>query len=153
MRLKGTVGTSIKERPDGVGGKKVVTAEDHAEAELRTANDLPIMVHVTNVDPAGKGLTIRLTGERGILTLDSVTPAYGSGLRIWKDEELLFADEVASAETDARIPPFQQLATRLLTAIRERETTFHPSFEEGHSTQAIRCAVLKSFGTWIDFIS
>jgi predicted dehydrogenase len=156
-KLNAKTAITIKERPDGNGGTKDVTAEDFVQAEMKTDAGVPIDFLVTNADAKGNGLTIKLEGSKHTIELMSVSQEYGRGLRVLKTignakPELVFETGDAPAGTDARIPPFQSLAKRLLKAIEAHDRTFEPSFKEGMRAQMIRDAVLESSARsgWVD---
>jgi predicted dehydrogenase len=158
-QLNAKTAITIKERPDGNGGTKKVTAEDFVQAEMKMHNGAMLDFLVTNADPHGNGLTIRLEGDKSTVELMSVSQEYGRGLRVLKTigkgkPELVFETGDAPQGTDARIPPFQSLAERLLKAVNADDGTFSPSFKEGMRAQMIRDAVIQSSneGSWIDIL-
>lgn len=131
-------GTTVKHRPDKLtGDMKPVTAEDHATIDLSLASGIPVTVCLSNVDAQGKGLTIDLTCEHRVLHLESASQDYAKGLRVIENDKLLL-DDAAIPGIDGRIAPFQKIATRLITAIRENDRTFNPSFREGIRSTWIR---------------
>jgi predicted dehydrogenase len=152
--VQATIGTAITERPDG-SGMKPCTSEDHATITMKSAGGAEIIVTLSNVDPQGDGLTIRLRGERGTLVLDNPGKEYGRGMRLLETigtrapVPLPFADTPGGM--DPRIVPFHSLATRLIRAVQNGEP-FHPAFDEGLRSTQIRDAALQSAqsGGWVD---
>lgn len=149
--LEATIGTKITERPDATGAMKAVTSEDYADIAMKSEGDAPVTLSLSNVDAEGKGLTIEVVGSDATLVLVSNSQTYGTGLTLSEkrgsDRRLLLQEGTAPKGTDPRVPPFQSLAKRLLAAIRNGDTDFRPSFEEGVRTQALREATLASSAT------
>jgi predicted dehydrogenase len=136
--VKGHCDIKIPQRPDrNTGDMKPVTAEDHANIDMTLASGTPIQVQLSNVDSNGSGLTIHLECERGILRLESASQDYAKGLRVIENDQVLLNDEAVPG-IDGRIAPFQKLATRLTTAIRDNNRGFKPSFTEGMRSTWIR---------------
>jgi predicted dehydrogenase len=92
-----------------------------------------------------------------MLLLESTSQEYGSGLRVREgtspdSAKIVYEDPAPVPGTDARIPPFQSLAKRLLEAILADERTFTPSFQEGVRAQFFLEGVRASAatGSWVD---
>lgn len=146
--LTAMTGIGIPERMDEKAQTKAVTAEDHAEIDAVGENGVPIHFKLSNVEATGKGLLMRVTGEAGTLVLESTSQNYGSGFHVKKEvlgEEpiIIFADD-RDIPGDARIPPFQALAERVIRAVQTQDRTFRPSFYEGVRSQMILDAVRAS---------
>lgn len=149
--LTATTGIRISERLDENGQAKTVTAEDHAEIDAVSEDGAPIHFKLSNVEAGGKGLLMRVIGEAGTLILESTSQNYGSGFHVKKEvtgEEpiIIFADD-REIPGDARIPPFQALAERVLKAVYTGDSSFRPSFHEGVRSQMILDAVRASVAT------
>lgn len=143
------VQTKITERPDGNGGMRAVTAEDYASVDMTSDDGYPVNVTVTNVEATGNGLSIIIEGKNRSLRLLSAEQDYGRGLRLESVEGngkpvILATETEPPAGTDARIPPFQRFATRLLKAVQEGDTSFRPSFRDGLNAQILRDRALES---------
>ncbi len=151
--LTATTGIAIPERPDENGQMKAVTAEDHAEIMMTVESGVPVHVRVSNVEPAGKGLFLKVVGEKGSVILESTSQNYGSGYVVKQErdgvESVLFEDDTKPDE-DARIPPFESVARRLIQAVQTNDRAFRPSFQEGVRSQMILDAVRASNGSRMD---
>jgi predicted dehydrogenase len=149
--LKATTKIKIAERPDAHGSMKKVTAEDTADIEMKTTNDVPVSIGLSNVAPSEPGVLIQIDGDKGTLLLQSTSKDYGRSFRLTENGKILMEDETIY-EGDARIPPFTKLAIRLIKAVREHDTGFSPSLMEGVRTQMIREAVLQAnkTGNWVN---
>ncbi len=155
--VQATLGTTISERKDDDGKKKPVTSEDHATIELKGKYGIPVRLLLSNVDPKGTGFGITVRGEKGILLLESTSQMYGSGLRVREGvspdtAKIIYEDPKPIEGVDPRIPPFQVLAERLVTAIHEDDRTFSPSFQDGVRSQMFLEGVRMSALTksWVD---
>lgn len=156
--LHATTAIAIQERPSADSGQsRRVTAEDHAQIEMRNTQGIPTMITLSNVEKEGSGLTMEIVCEHGTLHLESTSREYGHGLcvreeRMNEEPRVLLAPENASGNSDSRIPIFRRFASRLVRAVQERDTTFRPSFIEGLRTQMIRETVRESAAArrWID---
>jgi predicted dehydrogenase len=148
-QLKGILTTKIVERPDENGAKKAVTAEDTIAIEMKT-DSAPVTLHLSNVDAAGKGLSITLIGTTGRVTLESLSQDYASGLRVTLNDQVLLEDQPTNSG-DARVRPFQAFATRLIQAIQSG-TPFEPSFEQGLRSDLLYEAARTSSetGDWVN---
>lgn len=138
--VNATTGVTIAERNDDDGQKKSVTSEDHATIDLKGRYGIPVRILLSNIDPKGAGLSIMVRGEKGVLLLESVSPEYGSRLQVREGAtmdtaKVVYEDPAPVSGIDARIPPFQSLAQRLITAIKDDDRTFAPSFQDGVRAQ------------------
>lgn len=156
--LQASAGIAITERTDEKGVKQPVTSYDHATIDCAAVHGTAVRMILSNVDPAGTGLGIMIRGENGVLVLESTSQTYGSGIRVREGKNLeeamvLYEDPAPVPGIDPRIPPFRSLAERLITAIREGDRTFSPSFQDGVRAQifleAVRALVVAS-GTSVD---
>ncbi len=154
--VQATTGITITERKDDAGNKKPVTSEDHATIELKGKYGIPVRILLSNVDPKGAGLSIMVRGEKGVLLLESVSPEYGSRLQVREGATMdtttiVYEDPAPVSGIDARIPPFQTLAERLITAIKDDDRTFSPSFQDGVRSQMFLEAARESAETknWV----
>lgn len=145
LHAKTSIG--IPERKDDAGVMKAVTAEDTAEIEMTLENGISAYIGLCNVDAAGKGLLMKVAGDRGSLILQSTSQNYGSGFHVKEVmdgvETVIFADD-REIPGDARIPPFEAIARRVIAAVQTKDTTFRPSFYEGVRSQMILDAVRES---------
>lgn len=156
-KVQATTGITITERKDDDGTKKPVTSEDHAMIELKGKYGIPVRMVLSNVDPKGTGLSITVRGEKGMLLLESTSQEYGSGLRVREgatpdSAKVVYEDPAPTPGIDARIPQFQALAARLITAIKEDDRTFGPSFQDGVRAQFFLEGVRASIEarSWVD---
>lgn len=156
-KVQATTGITIIERKDEDGKKQPVTSEDHATIELKGKYGIPVRILLSNVDPKGSGFGITVRGEKGVLLLESTSQEYGSGLRVREGAnpdaaKVVYEDPKPEAGVDARIPPFQALAQRLIAAIKEDDRTFGPSFQDGVRAQMFLESVRASAETqsWVD---
>ncbi len=156
-KVQAVTGVTITERKDEEGKKKPVTSEDHATIDLTGKYGIPVRIVLSNVDPKGSGFGISIRGEKGVLLLESTSQEYGSGLRVREgaspdSAKIVYEDPKPEAGTDARIPPFQALARRLVAAIQEDDRTFGPSFQDGVRAQMFLEGVRASAETrtWVD---
>lgn len=149
QKLKGHLHTKITERPSD-SGVKPVTAEDTVSVDLQTDTGAPVTIHLSNVEAEGTGLTITLTGDKGTLTLRSLSQDYARGIQVSLNDKVLLTDEPTDSG-DARIRPFRVFATRLIKAI-ESKAAFEPSFAQGLRTDLIYEAATKSSktGDWVE---
>lgn len=150
-------GITMTERKDEEGEKKPVTSEDHATIDLKGKYGIPVRLVLSNVDPKGAGFGITIRGEKGVLLLESESQTYGAGIRIREgatpdSAKVVYEDPKPESKVDPRIPLFQSLVTRLITAIREDDRTFGPSFQDGVRSQMFLEAVRASAETkgWAD---
>ncbi|MBP7113907.1 MAG: Gfo/Idh/MocA family oxidoreductase [Candidatus Peribacteraceae bacterium] len=156
-KVMAETGTTITERKDEEGETRPVTSEDHATIDLKGKYGIPVRIVLSNVDPKGTGFSITIRGEKGVLLLESESQTYGSGLRIHEgatpdSAKVVYEDPVPASKIDPRIPLFQSLVLRLITAIREDDRTFTPSFQDGVRSQMFLEAVRASVETegWAD---
>ncbi len=156
-KVQATTGITITERKDDNGKKKPVTSEDHATIELKGKYGIPVRMLLSNVDPKGTGLSITVRGEKGMLLLESTSQEYGSGLRVREgatpdSAKVVYEDPPPTPGIDARIPQFQALVARLITAIKEDDRTFGPSFQDGVRAQFFLEGVRASMEarSWVD---
>lgn len=157
QKLRAQTDITITHRLDEQKVEKAVTSEDSASIDLIGTYNVPVHLELSNVDPKGDGLSIDIRGEKSSLFLRSSSQAYGSGLRVLEGADMttakeIYRDPVPLSEVDQRIPPFQALASRLLTAIRENDRTFSPSFQDGVRAQLFLEGVHASATTisWVD---
>ncbi len=156
-KVQATLGTTITERKDDDGKKKPVTSEDHATIDLKGKYEIPVRILLSNVDPKGAGLSVMVRGEKGVLLLESVSPEYGSRLQVREGTtadtaKVVYEDPEPPDGIDARIPPFQALAERLVIAITDDDRTFGPSFQDGVRAQMFLEGVRASAEarSWVD---
>ncbi len=149
QKLKGHLHTKITERPSD-SGTKAVTAEDTVSIDLQSDAGTPVTINVCNVEAEGTGLSITITGDRGVLTLKSLSQDYARGIQVSLNDKVLLNDEPKDTG-DARVRPFRVFATRLIRAI-ENKTPFEPSFTQGLRSDLIYEAAVKSSqtGDWVN---
>lgn len=151
QKLNADLTTKITERADASGDAKAVTAEDTVNLQLQSVSDILVNLHVSNVDAAGKGLNITIRGDKGTLRLESLSQDYATGLRVMLNEASILEDQPVLTG-DARIRPFQMLATRLIQAIKSNNR-FEPSFVQGLRSDLLYEAAWKSQAEghgWVD---
>lgn len=128
-------------------------AADSADLILKLKTGVPVNVSVSNVVPGGHGHSIEVYGDTGSLKLinanlkDSV---YGFELLYTKLGEDIMQKlplpphiKPFAQFPDGRIPAFQKLTERFITAIYTH-TNMHPSFHEGLRAQHLIDAIEKS---------
>ncbi len=152
--IRAQLETKITSRPDDAGKPKAVTSEDTASIDMQTVSDVPVSIRLSNVNAQGDGLTIELRGDKGTLTLQSLSQDYASGLRVSRDGTILLEDQPQTTG-DPRIRPFQVLAARFIQAIQSRGS-FAPSFVEGLRSDVLYEAAWKSHEKggdgWVDIL-
>ncbi len=156
QRLRATTGIGIIERPHEVGTMKTVTSEDHVKIALQGSNGLPVQIALSNIEPAGTGLTLQIEGDAYTMILESATVGYAEKLRVRTvtrgTSRTLLEPDIVPSVGDARIGIFQSFATRLVRAVHAHDTTFRPSFIEGLRTDMLYEATMQSAKTkeWVD---
>lgn len=155
--VQAQTGVTVTERKDQDGEKKAVTSEDHATIDLKGKYGIPVRILLSNVDPKGTGFGIMIRGEKGVLILESESQRYASSLRVREganpdSAKVVYEDPKIEDGSDPRIQPFQRFARRLVTAIKEDDRTFGPSFQDGVRAQMFLEGVRASAEdrSWVD---
>ncbi len=154
LSLRGETGITVIERRDANGHMKPVTSVDHATITMKTSTNVLVSVALSNVDANGSGLSITVRGDRGVLIVESTSKDYGSGFCVKEEigdaEPVVILKDDTPVGVDARIPPFQSLAARVVAAVQKQDPSFQPSFREGLRAQMILEAVMQSRGMEVE---
>lgn len=123
------------------------TAPDFFSSQMKFNSGIFLTSVISNATPGGLGHQLEIALEKATVVLYNPPGDYMSGFRLSvrkdREEQVLFLDR-RKPGTDGRIKPFQSLAERFITAIRQDGKKAYPSLSDGVRVQKLMEAVYTS---------